>query len=192
MILLIDNYDSRVNALYKQIQALGADVRIVRNDDTAPEEIAQMQPEGLIFSSGTGMPKDTGWCMELIRYFAGKIPVLGIGLGGLAAAECFGAALQKAAAGRSGRAFNVGLDVRSEIFRGLPGVIGCKEPYMHTVADVLPESLKIIARDQYGQTAAAEHTEYPVFAVMFRPEAFADENGKTMLENFIQLALNKE
>ena len=193
MILLIDNYDTGLHDLYQSLQEIGADVQVVRNDDTALEDIFRMQPEALIFSSGTGLPKDTGWCTELIRYFCGKIPILGIGLGALTIAAYFGAASEKAVCGTQESSFNIGFSVQSGLFQHMQPVTACKAPYSWTVrTDALPEKLQMTARDQYGQMAAFAHTDHPVYGVLFRPEALAEHAGNTLLENFVQLASSEK
>ena len=90
MILLIDNYDSFSYNLYQLIGSVEPDIKVIRNDDCTVEEIEKMEPKALILSPGPGRPKDAGICIQAIRYFAGKIPILGVCLGHQAICEAFG------------------------------------------------------------------------------------------------------
>lgn len=188
MILLMDNYDSRMGWLYNALSELAADIRIVRNDEMLAEEVQQLSPQAIVISAGPGNPKDTGLCMDVIRWFAGKVPILGIGLGGYAIAECYGGVFKKTVFGEENTPYNIGLAVQSELFKGMASVICCKEAYGRTLAaETLPECLRMTACDQFGQLSALEHKEYPVYALCFRPEALAEDAGKKILENLIRL-----
>ena len=90
MILLIDNYDSFSYNLYQLIGSVEPEIKVIRNDDCTLEEIEAMQPEALILSPGPGRPEDAGICIPAIRYFAGKLPILGVCLGHQAICEAFG------------------------------------------------------------------------------------------------------
>ncbi|MBQ8688496.1 MAG: hypothetical protein IJ512_08165 [Ruminococcus sp.] len=192
MILLMDNYDPCMRDMYKALSELDGDICVVRCDEMTAEAVRQFCPQAIVISSGTGTPEDTGVCMEVIRHFAGKVPILGIGLGGLTVAACFGG-VQKKILSDETAPFHIGFAVQSRLFAGMKPVIGCKEPYAYTVQeDTLPECLRVTARDQFGQLAALEHTEHKTYALCFRPEALMQDAGKKILENLIQMISKKE
>ena len=136
MILLIDNYDSFTYNLYQYLRELGAVVRVRRNDALTMDQVARLRPRGIVLSPGPGRPEGAGVCLEVIRRFAPKIPILGVCLGHQAVAAAFGAAI-----GRGEPCHGKARDVmheRSGLFRGLPSPFrACR---YHSLV-VLPDSL---------------------------------------------------
>ncbi len=189
MILLIDNYDSGSSALYRLLEDCGAEVRIVRNDEMPVWRIAELQPHGLILSTGAGLPKDTGCCMELVQQMGEKVPVLGLGLGAACIAEAFGATHKATDFPTDERTYNMGLDTSCSLFSGLNGILSCKENLTMTVQEqTLPECLYAIARDEYGRLIAFAHMEQSVFGVQVQPQSLQNDAGKTMIRNFLKLS----
>jgi anthranilate synthase component 2 len=188
MILLIDQYDPRMRVFYQTLSTWNPDLMVVRNDEMTPEELAQKQPEALILFTGAGLPKDTGFCMDIIRFFCGKVPILGIGLGHLTIGAELGATIGTAAVPMQvGRAFNIGVDTSSVLFHDTAPIVGCIEDFSATVLEQqLPECLRITARDEYGRLIAMEHTEYPVYGLQVCPQSLLEGVGKQVLNNFFQ------
>ena len=119
MILLIDNYDSFVYNLYQYIGSINPDITVKRNDEITIDEIEKLNPEKIILSPGPGKPSDAGICIELVKKFAGKIPVLGVCLGHQAICEAFGAKISYAKELMHGKQSEIDIDTSCPIFEGL-------------------------------------------------------------------------
>ena len=161
MILLIDNYDSFTYNLYQFIGTFNNDIKVVRNDKITIEEIEDLNPESIVISPGPKSPKEAGICLETIRHFAGKKPMLGICLGH----QCIG---------------------EDGIFEGINEPV--KVARYHSLAvieDTLPDCLQVTARTQDGEIMAMKHWEYPIVGLQFHPESIYTEHGKRMIENFV-------
>ena len=186
MIILIDNYDSFSYNLYQLVGSAEPDIRVIRNDDYSVEEIADMKPEALILSPGPGRPEKAGVCIEAVRHFAGKIPVLGVCLGHQAICEVFGATVTYAKQLMHGKQSMVKLDVTCPIFSGMPEEISAAR--YHSLAakpDTIPDTLKIVGATEDGEVMAVAHTSAPVYGLQFHPESILTPDGRRILENFL-------
>ena len=123
MVLFIDNYDSFTYNLVQLAGGLCQDIRVIRNDEMAAEEIAALHPDHIILSPGPGYPKDAGVCEELIRLLSGCVPILGVCLGHQAICECFGARIRPAGQLMHGKQSTIRIDTRDPLFHGLPETI---------------------------------------------------------------------
>ena len=188
MIVLIDNYDSFSYNVYQLIGSVAPDIKVVRNDEYSVKEIEEMKPEVLILSPGPGRPADAGICIEAIRYFAGKLPILGICLGHQAICEAFGGEVSYAKELMHGKKSNVKIDTASPIFQGMPEEINAAR-YHSLAADTekIPKALKVIATANDGEVMAVQHKEYPVYGLQFHPESILTPKGRKILENFLGL-----
>lgn len=187
MILIIDNYDSFSYNVYQLAASVEPDVKVVRNDEMTVEEIQTLSPTHIILSPGPGKPSDAGICEDVIRRFAGKIPILGICLGHQAICEVFGAAVTYAKKLMHGKQSRTWLDTGSVLFRGMETKITVAR--YHSLAadpDTIPEVLKVTARTEDGEVMAVEHKEYPVYGVQFHPESVLTPDGKQIMENFVK------
>jgi anthranilate synthase component 2 len=185
MILIIDNYDSFTYNLYQYIGTFDPDVRVVRNDRVTIKEIEEMKPDSIVISPGPKSPLEAGICVEAIRYFAGRIPILGICLGHQSIGAAFGATISYAKALFHGKQSEITHD-GSGIFSGIDSPL--KVARYHSLAiieDTLPDCLKVIARTADGEIMAVRHTQYPVVGLQFHPESIYTEHGKRLIENFI-------
>lgn len=188
MILLIDNYDSFSYNVYQLIGSINPDIKVIRNDEFSIGEILAFSPSHIIISPGPGRPRDAGVCEELIREAAGKVPILGICLGHQAICETFGAKIAYAKQLMHGKKSRITFDSASPIFRGLDGDLEVAR--YHSLAastEGFPEELKITARTSDGEIMAAEHKTHPIFGLQFHPESILTQNGKKLLENFLDL-----
>ena len=161
MILLIDNYDSFTYNLYQFIGIFNSDIKVVRNDKITIDEIEELDPESIVVSPGPKSPKDAGICVDVIKHFTGKKPILGICLGHQCIGEAFGATVSYAKCIMHGK--------QSEIYHD----------------GTLPDCLEIIAKTQDGEIMAVKHKDYPVVGLQFHPESIYTEHGKRMIENFV-------
>ena len=187
MIVLIDNYDSFSYNVYQLIGSVAPDIKVVRNDEYSVKEIEEMKPEVLILSPGPGRPAEAGICIEAIRYFAGKLPILGICLGHQAICEAFGGEVSYAKELMHGKQSDVKFDTDCPLFKDCPKVAPVARYHsLAADAETIPEKLKITAFTTDGEVMAVQHKEYPIFGVQFHPESIMTPDGKQMLRNFIK------
>ena len=185
MILLIDNYDSFTYNLYQYMGIFNDDIKVVRNDKITIEEIKALTPERIVLSPGPKSPKEAGICIDAVREFYDKIPILGICLGHQSIGEAFGATVSYAKKIFHGKQSEI-THTGDSVFTGIDSPI--KVARYHSLAvkrDDLPECLKVTAQTADGEIMAMRHKEYPVVGLQFHPESIYTEHGKRMLENFI-------
>lgn len=188
MILLIDNYDSFSYNLYQLIGSLEPDIRVIRNDAMTVDEIAALNPAGIILSPGPGRPEDAGVCIEVVKQLGGRFPILGVCLGHQAICEAFGATVTFAKELMHGKQSIAELDTASPLFAGLPPQVPVAR--YHSLAadpDTIPACLRVTARVANGEVMAVQHTASPIFGVQFHPESIMTPDGPAMLKNFIEL-----
>lgn len=186
MILLIDNYDSFSYNVYQLTASVEPEVKVVRNDELTVDEIEALAPSHIILSPGPGKPSDAGICEEVVRHFAGRIPILGICLGHQAVCEVFGATVTYAKQLMHGKQSLVALDTDSALFRGMKKEITVAR--YHSLAAELPldlDTLRVTARTYDGEIMAVEHEKYPVYGVQFHPESVLTPEGYRIMENFL-------
>lgn len=185
MILLIDNYDSFTYNLYQYMGIFTEDIKVVRNDKITIQEIKEMQPEKIVLSPGPKSPKEAGICMEVVKEFYDKIPMLGICLGHQCIGEALGGTVSYAKKLYHGKQSLIQHHGES-IFTGIGSPV--KIARYHSLAvqkEGLPKSLKILAQTQDGEIMAMRHKEYPVVGLQFHPESIYTEHGKRMIDNFV-------
>lgn len=185
MILLIDNYDSFTFNLYQYIGIFNSDIKVVRNDKVTIKEIEEMSPDRIVLSPGPKAPQDAGICMDVVKYFAGKIPILGICLGHQCIGEAFGATVSYASKIVHGKQSEIEHDGTS-IFKGINSPI--KAARYHSLAIIestLPDCLRIIAKSDDGEIMAVKHCDYDIVGLQFHPESIYTEHGKKLIENFV-------
>ncbi len=185
MILLIDNYDSFTYNLYQYFGTFTTDIKVIRNDEMTVEEIEGLNPDKIVLSPGPKSPKEAGVCMDVVKYFTGKKPILGICLGHQSIGEALGATVSYAKKLFHGKQSEITVG-KSMIFDGIPEKI--KVARYHSLAVIestLPDCLEVTARTEDGEIMAMQHKEYPVFGLQFHPESIYTEHGKRMIENFV-------
>lgn len=188
MILLIDNYDSFSYNLYQLVGSIHADIRVARNDAVTVEEIGEMKPEALILSPGPGKPADAGICIEAVRRFAGRMPILGVCLGHQAICEAYGGVVSYAKELMHGKASTLRVNTDSRIFHGMNAqILAARYHSLAAVPECLPECLRITAQTQQGEIMAVEHCKDPVFGLQFHPESILTPDGYQIIQNFLNL-----
>ena len=183
--LLIDNYDSFTYNLYQFLSELGADVIVKRNDEVSLEECRALKPDHVVISPGPGKPSDSGISQDVIREFAGKVPVLGVCLGHQCIYEVFGGTVKGAGEIMHGKQSAISHDGKG-VFAGIPD--GFKVARYHSLAgtpETQPEVLTVTARSESGVIMGVRHKELTVEGVQFHPESIATEHGKDLLKNFL-------
>lgn len=188
MIVLIDNYDSFSYNLYQLIGTMNEEIAVIRNDEKTVEEIEAMNPSHIIISPGPGRPEDAGVCRKAIRYFAGKIPILGVCLGHQAICQEFGATVSYANELMHGKQSQVKVDTDSKIFRGLSKQIKVARYHsLIAIADTIPEELVVTAKSNEDEIMAVKHRDYEVYGLQFHPESILTPDGYQMMKNFLSV-----
>ncbi len=188
MIVVIDNYDSFTYNLVQYLYMLGEEVTVFRNDKVTMDQVAAIQPSGLIISPGPGTPDDAGISMEAIRNFATKIPVLGVCLGHQAIGQVFGGQVVLAATMMHGKSSTMIQSGTSKLFEGIPPTFDAIRYHSLIVdPDTLPNELKVTAATEDGTIMALEHERLRVYGVQFHPESVLSEYGMDILRNFIKM-----
>lgn len=185
MILLIDNYDSFTYNLYQYMGIFTDEIKVVRNDKITIEQIEEINPEKIVLSPGPKAPKDAGICLDVVKHFAGKKPILGICLGHQTIGEAFGATVSYAKKIFHGKQSSIDHD-GTGIFQGINSPI--KVARYHSLAiieETMPDCLRVTAKTEDGEIMAVEHKEFPVIGLQFHPESIYTEHGKKIIENFI-------
>ncbi|WP_405303392.1 anthranilate synthase component II [Methanobrevibacter sp.] len=187
MILLIDNYDSFSYNLFQLIGEVDSDISVYRNDKISIEEIEDLNPDAIILSPGPGRPQDAGICIDLVKQFYDKIPILGVCLGHQAICEAFGGKISYAKRLMHGKSSKISLDY-DFIFKGLPTEISVGRYHsLSLVEDTIPQCLEIIskAKDD-GEIMAIRHNEFNVYGLQFHPESILTPDGLIIITNFIE------
>jgi anthranilate synthase component II len=185
MILIIDNYDSFTYNLYQYIGTFYPDIKVVRNDKITIAQIEEMNPDKILLSPGPKRPEDAGICIETIKFFHDKKPILGICLGHQCIAATFGGVVTYAKEILHGKQSVIEHD-GSSIFKGIPSPIKIARYHSLAVAEEkLPDCLKVLARTEDGEIMAMKHKEYPVVGLQFHPESIYTDYGKRFVENFV-------
>ncbi len=190
--LLIDNYDSFTWNLAQYLGELGADVRVERNDALSLEAIEQLAPAHIVISPGPCTPNEAGISMDVIRHFAGRVPILGVCLGHQSIGQVFGGRIVRAPVVMHGKTSKVFHDERG-LFAGLPNPITAMRYHSLVIApESLPDELEVTAKTWDEEIMGVRHrafvgTAAPLEGVQFHPESIMTPDGKAMLANFLRL-----
>jgi len=184
-VLLIDNYDSFVHNLARYLRELGQPVEVRRNDAIDLDAIAASRPSHVVISPGPCRPEQAGISLEVVRRFAGEIPLLGVCLGHQCIAQAYGGRVLRAERVMHGKTSAVTHD-GTGIFNGVPNPFRATR-YHSLVAEPgsLPADLEVTARSDDGVIMAIRHRKLPVAGVQFHPEAVLTEHGHRLLRNFL-------
>ncbi len=185
MIVIIDNYDSFTYNIVQTIGGLGAEVKVFRNDAVDVSFIEALKLDRLLISPGPCTPSKAGISIEAIRYFAGKIPILGVCLGHQSINEAFGGETVRAQRLMHGKTSPVSHDGKG-VFTNLPNPFEAMR-YHSLVANekTLPDCLEITAQSDQGELMGLRHKELPIEGVQFHPESIMTPDGIELLKNFL-------
>jgi len=191
MVFVLDNYDSFTYNLVQYLGEMGQEVVVRRNDQIGIDQIEQLKPSHIVVSPGPCRPQDAGISIELIRHFAGKVPLLGVCLGHQAIGAAFGGQVVRAANLMHGKTSQIEHDGRT-LFRGVPSPMEATRYHSLVVSpEGLPGELEVSARtrDRDGTEVimGLRHKRYPVEGVQFHPESVLTGHGRELLRNFLQL-----
>ena len=191
MVFVLDNYDSFTYNLVQYLGELGQQVEVRRNDQVTCEEIEERNPSHILISPGPCTPQKAGISIDLLRYFAGKKPVLGVCLGHQAIGAAFGGRVVRAGNVMHGKVSRIEHDGNT-IFRNLPRPLTATRYHSLIVSeDGLPEELEISARTSEADGATVimglRHRRFPIEGVQFHPESVLTDSGRLLLKNFLAL-----
>lgn len=188
-ILVIDNYDSFVYTLNGYLQQLGAETRVIRNDDVTPDELAQLVKtfDGVLISPGPGTPADAGVSIDMVKLaLAEGTPLLGVCLGHQAIAEAMGGVVTNADELMHGKVSQV-RHTDDDFFRDVPQTFGATRYHsLAVVRDSVPQQLEVTAETASGVVMALRHRVQPIWGVQFHPESVLTEGGYQMLGNWLE------
>ena len=193
MISLIDNYDSFTYNLVHYVEELGHNVQVYRNDKISLKKIAKLNPKKIIISPGPCTPNEAGICLDLVKRFYDKMPILGVCLGHQSIGQAFGAKIIKASKimhGKTSKVSNLG----SKIFKGLPTSFEATRYHSLVIKNgTLPKNFRVISEtidNKKNVIMGIEHENYPCYGVQFHPESIASVPfGKKIMKNFLNLWL---
>ncbi len=187
MLVLIDNYDSFTYNLVQYFGELGADIRVFRNDQVTMNQLVALNPSHLVISPGPGEPiKDDGISADAIRYFDGKIPVLGVCLGHQCLSVVFGGKVDRAQRLMHGKTSKVSHNGQG-IFKGVPSPFEAMRYHSLVVYDPIPAELEVTAITPEEEIMGLKHRQHQTYGVQFHPESILTEHGKQILKNFLDL-----
>ena len=185
--VLIDNYDSFTYNLYQYLAELGADVKVFRNDQVTLDEIRDLHPDHVVISPGPGDPDDAGISRDVIREFAGKVPVLGVCLGHQCIFDVYGGTVAGAGEIKHGKTSKIHHDGKG-VFKDIGDQFNAVR--YHSLAgtpETTPAVLDVTARSESGVIMGVRHKTLKVEGVQFHPESIATEHGKELLKNFLEM-----
>ncbi len=191
MLLMIDNYDSFTYNVVQYFGELGAEVKVIRNDELSIEQIADLQPERIVISPGPCTPTEAGVSVPVLKHFAGQLPILGICLGHQSIGQAFGGQVVRARQVMHGKTSTV-FHRQQGVFEGLANPLTVTRYHSLVVSnDPLPECLEVTAWTQHADGNADEimglrHREFLIEGVQFHPESILSEQGHELLANFLK------
>lgn len=191
MIFLLDNYDSFTYNLAQYLGELGEEVVVRRNDQISVGEIEKLRPARIVISPGPCTPQDAGISINLIRHFAGRVPLLGVCLGHQAIGEAFGGKVVRAGTLMHGKTSSIEHDGKT-IFRNIASPMMATRYHSLIVQEKdLPSELEVSAtchdRDWERVIMGLRHRKFPIEGVQFHPESVLTEHGKQIVRNFVSL-----
>ncbi|QDQ00589.1 aminodeoxychorismate/anthranilate synthase component II [Lysinibacillus fusiformis] len=187
MILMIDNYDSFTYNLVQYFGEFGHELIVKRNDMLTVEDIEQLAPDMIVISPGPCSPNEAGESLNIINYFAGNIPILGVCLGHQAIAQVFGGNVIRAERLMHGKTSPV-LHAEIGLHTGMPNPFQATRYHSLLVEkESLPECFEVTAWTTEGEIMGIRHKDYPIEGVQYHPESIMTEQGKKLLRHFIEL-----
>ena len=190
-VLMIDNYDSFTYNLVQYLAELGADVTVWRNDQFELDEVAELAPEMIVISPGPGRPESAGLSMPLVERYAGEYPILGVCLGHQAIASVFGGEVVRAERIMHGKTSEIRHDGRG-VFRGLSNPMTATRYHSLLLArENMPPEIEVCAETDEGEIMALRIRGMAVAGVQFHPESILSPEGKALLKNVLEGAIER-
>ena len=187
MVLIIDNYDSFTYNLVQRLGELGATIEVYRNDKVTVEEVEARKPDHIVVSPGPCTPREGGVSNDVIRHFAGKVPILGVCLGHQCIGFSFGAEIVRAPRLMHGKTSMIHHDGKT-IYRGLSNPFEATRYHSLIVQeDTLSDEFEITARTDQNEIMGVRHKELAIEGVQFHPESFLTQEGPMLLRNFLEM-----
>lgn len=187
MLLMIDNYDSFTYNLVQYLGELGEIIKVYRNDQITVDEVERAGPDRLVISPGPCTPEEAGVSNEIIRRFAGRVPLLGVCLGHQCIGHVFGGEVVRAPRLMHGKTSMIQHDGKT-IYKGLPNPFEATRYHSLIIKrETIPACLEITAETDQGEIMGVRHKEHKVEGVQFHPESILTESGKDLLRNFLAL-----
>jgi anthranilate synthase component 2 len=187
MILMIDNYDSFTYNLVQYLRQMAVEVQVARNDAVTVADIAQLAPDAIVLSPGPGRPEQAGICIETVRAFSGKVPILGVCLGHQSIGRAFGAQVVPAKQLMHGKTSQIESDGRG-LFTGFAKPFTAMRYHSLAVSrDNLPDCFEITCQSEDGEIMGLRHKQHLTEGIQFHPESVMTPSGKRMLRNFLNL-----
>lgn len=189
MILMIDNYDSFTYNIVQYCLELGADLKVIRNDELTVDEIEKLNPEKIIISPGPATPNEAGVCLDVIKHFSNKKPIFGICLGHQSIAQVFGGEVIKAPKMMHGKTSKIKVTNETLLFKGLPSEFTQTRYHSLTVNKnnlpdvIIPTSISL----DDEEIMSLEIKDKQIYGVQFHPESIMSEHGYEMIDNFLKL-----
>ena len=187
MILMIDNYDSFTYNLVQEFGMLGADMKVVKNDEIDLAGIAALEPEAIVFSPGPGNPDSAGITLAAIKAFAGKLPMMGVCLGHQSIGQAFGGKVVPAKKLMHGKSSNLKHDGKG-LFRGFPqGMVAMRYHSLAVERATLPDCFEVTAEAEDGEIMGMRHRTLPIESIQYHPESIGTPDGINQLKNFLDM-----
>jgi anthranilate synthase/aminodeoxychorismate synthase-like glutamine amidotransferase len=187
MVLVIDNYDSFTFNLVQYLGEMGVAMQVHRNDQITLDQITRLAPERILISPGPCSPRESGLSNDILRAWAGKVPLLGVCLGHQCIGHVFGANVVGNYRMMHGKTSPIHHDGR-DLFAGLPNPFAATRYHSLVIErDSLPACLELTAWTEEGEIMGVRHKTLPIWGVQFHPESILTENGRQILANFLKL-----
>jgi anthranilate synthase component 2 len=189
MVLMIDNYDSFTYNVVQYCLELGANLKVIRNDELTIQEIEELNPQKIIISPGPATPNEAGISLEVIKRFKNKVPIFGICLGHQSIAQAFGGEIIRAKNMMHGKTSQMNVTKHNQLFYNLPDNFRATRYHSLTVnKDNLPENIEVLARSEDDdEIMALKIKDLPIYGVQFHPESIMSEYGYEIIDNFLKL-----
>lgn len=186
MLAIIDNFDSFTYNLVQYLSELGQEVNVYRNDSITLNALESLNPDYIVISPGPSNPSNAGISLEVIRYFAGKVPILGVCLGHQAIAQAFGAEVRAADQPMHGKTSLIHHESKG-LFHDLPNPLTVARYHSLIVHNDVPDEIEVTATSEAGEIMALRHRKYDIEGVQFHPESIITLYGKQILNNFLYM-----